>query len=190
MKALGRLFFAAAVLFAAGLNAAEIEGVRLDDSVTSAGQALALNGFGLRTRIVFKVYVAALYLPAKTQDANAAIAMPGAKRMTMVMLRDVGADQFAGALAASLRNNVPEPQLKRLDPEIAELMTRIHQVGEARKGMKIELDYAPTSGTMLKINGAAHGAPIRGEDFFRALLLTWLGEKPAQGELKKALLGH
>jgi len=30
---------------------------------------------------------------------------------------------------------------------------------------------------------------IEGEDFYRALLRIWLGDKPVQEDLKKALLG-
>ena len=47
--------------------AAEIEGVKLADSVrvSDAGSDLVLNGAGVRTRVVFKVYVSALYLQQK-----------------------------------------------------------------------------------------------------------------------------
>jgi hypothetical protein len=38
-------------------------------------------------------------------------------------------------------------------------------------------------------NGAPQGKPIPGEDFYRALLRIWLGEKPVDGELKQAMLG-
>ena len=31
--------------------------------------------------------------------------------------------------------------------------------------------------------------PIAGEDFYRALLRIWIGDKPVQDDLKKALLG-
>ncbi len=36
---------------------------------------------------------------------------------------------------------------------------------------------------------APAGAPIAGEDFYRALLRIWLGDRPVQDDLKKALLG-
>ncbi|MBV9360565.1 MAG: chalcone isomerase family protein [Betaproteobacteria bacterium] len=55
--------------------------------------------------------------------------------------------------------------------------------------MRIVLDYSPSAtSTMLYINGAAQGDPMRGAEFFRALLRIWLGERPAEEELKRLLL--
>lgn len=45
------------------------------------GHSLVLNGYGLRTLtfLHIKIYVAALYLPRKTDDPNAILASPGPK---------------------------------------------------------------------------------------------------------------
>jgi hypothetical protein len=40
------------------------------------------------------------------------------------------------------------------------------------------------------VDGAARGEPIPGEDFYAALLKIWLGEKPVDADLKKAMLGQ
>ena len=61
---------------------------------------------------------------------------------------------------------------------------------EAKKGMRITLDWVPAAGTQLTVDGKPSGAPIPGEDFYRALLKIWLGEHPVQDDLKKALLGE
>ncbi len=50
------------------------------------------------------------------------------------------------------------------------------------------IDFLPGSGTRITFNGAVRGT-IAGEDFSRALLRIWLGENPADADLKKALLG-
>jgi hypothetical protein len=63
------------------------------------------------------------------------------------------------------------------------------EMKEARKGMRITLDWTP-AGTQMSVDGRAAGAPIAGEDFYRALLKIWLGENPVQADLKKALLGE
>jgi hypothetical protein len=39
------------------------------------------------------------------------------------------------------------------------------------------------------VAGQQRGKDIPGEDFYRALLRIWLGEKPVQDDLKQALLG-
>ena len=43
-------------------NALELAGVKLDDKAQVENAALQLNGAGIRTRVIFKVYVGALYL--------------------------------------------------------------------------------------------------------------------------------
>ena len=178
-----------AVLVASAAQGAELEGVKLPDKVPAAGAELELNGMGLRRRFVFRVYVAGLYLPQKSQSAASVLAMPGPKRMTLVMLRDVGAQQFSEALLDGLRDNLSAAELERLKPQVDELMARMAQIGEAKEGSTIELDYTPSAGTVMKVNGAPQGAPMAGEAFFQALLRVWLGEKPVQEDLKKSLLG-
>ena len=42
--------------------------------------------------------------------------------------------------------------------------------------------------TVVSLNGAAKGT-IPGEPFNRALTKIWLGDKPAQADVKKAMLG-
>ena len=61
---------------------------------------------------------------------------------------------------------------------------------EAKNGMRITLDWLPGAGTQVTVQGRPTGAPIPGEDFYSALLKIWLGEKPVQADLKKALLGE
>ena len=67
------------MLLALPALAAEVSGVKLDDKVSVGGKELVLNGAGVRTKVVFKVYVASLYLPSKTTDLAGVLASkPGA----------------------------------------------------------------------------------------------------------------
>jgi len=176
-------------LLASPAFAGELEGVRLDDRVSAGKQELQLNGMAVRTRFFFKVYVAGLYLPQKTQDAQAAIGMPGMKRMAIVMLRDVDADSFSKSLRAALHDSNSDAELAPLQPQIDALFGAIHRIGEAKKGATIVLDFAPGTGTSLTVNGVLELKPVAGDDFFVALLKVWLGEGPVAHNMKKALLG-
>jgi hypothetical protein len=177
------------MLFSLPGLSAELEGVRMDDRLRLGAQELELNGMALRTRAFFKVYVAGLYLAQKTQAPEQALRAPGPKRMELAMLRDVGAETFAGSLLDGLKDNNPDSELARLKPQVDELMALMQKIGEAKKGMRITLDFAPGAGTSLLVNGAPQGKPIAGEDFFPALLRIWLGERPVSADMKKALLG-
>ena len=182
------LFFAVALAVGFGANAAEVAGVRLDDKTQLESRELVLNGAGLRKRVIFNVYVIGLYLPEKKSDPAAVLALAGPKRAAIHMLRDVGAERFIEALVDGMRENTSEAEYKALEPRVKELAATMAQIGEAKKGMNIALDWTGAA-TQLVVNGKPAGKPIAGEDFYRALLRIWLGDKPVQDDLKKSLLG-
>ena len=170
--------------------AAEVAGVKLDDKVRVANTDLALNGAGLRKRAFFQVYAIGLYLPEKKTAAAEAVAATGPKRVAIHMLRDVNAGQFTDALTDGMKDNHSEADMKALDPRLKQLSAIMAQMKEAKEGMRIALDWVPAAGTQVTVDGKATGAPIAGEDFYRALLRVWLGENPVQADLKKSLLGE
>jgi hypothetical protein len=167
-------------------SAAEVAGVKFEDTARVAQATLELKGAGLRKRFFFEVYAIGLYL----MDAKAdPIEQSGAKRVAMHMLRDVGAERFTQALVDGMRPNHDEATMQALAPRIEQLSAIMREVKEAKQGMSISLDWVPGAGTRVAIDGRPAGAPIEGEDFYRALLRIWLGDKPVQDDLKQALLG-
>lgn len=170
-------------------HAAEVAGVKIDERAKVGAAELVLNGAGLRKRAFFQVYAMGLYLAERKPAAADAIAAPGAKRVAIYMLRDVDAATFTEALVDGMRPNHDEATMKSLEPRIAELSAIMNELKEARKGMAILLDWQPGTGTVVSVEGKPRGKPIAGEDFYRALLRVWLGERPVQDDLKKALLG-
>ena len=134
------------------------------------------------------MYVIGLYLPEKKTDAAAVLALAGPKRAEIHMLRDVGADTFTNALVEGLKANHSEADYQALEPRVKELSDIMAQIGEAKDGMTIALDWTGAT-TRLGVNGKPAGKPIAGEDFYRALLRIWIGDKPVQDDLKKSLLG-
>lgn len=168
---------------------AELEGVKLEQATQVSAAPLVLNGAGVRIRAFFKVYVAALYVPKKATDSAALLSQTGPRRVAITMLRDVDAATFAGALNDGLKDNHSEAQLAGLKPQIDALNAAFKQVGEAKKGDLIQLDFAPDVGTRVVVNGQQRGSAMAGDAFFSALLRIWIGDKPADGGLKKGLLG-
>ena len=178
------------LLLAAPLGAAEVAGVKLEDRARVGNAELVLNGAGLRKRAFFQVYAIGLYLQEKKPAAVDAIAAPGAKRIAIHMLRDVDAATFTEALADGMRANHDEAAMKTLEPRVAQLAAIMDELKEAKKGMSIVLDLQPGAGTVVNVDGKPRGNPIAGDDFARALLRIWLGDKPVQDDLKRALLGQ
>lgn len=172
-------------LVAAPAFAAEVAGVKIDEQARVGSAELVLKGAGLRKRFFLQVYAMGLYVADRNADP---VAQPGAKRIAIHMLRDVEADQFVGALADGIRDNHSAAEAKALEPRVAQLGAILAALKEAKKGMLITLDGVP-GGTLVSVDGKPAGKPIEGEDFYRALLRIWLGDKPVQDDLKKALLG-
>lgn len=167
----------------------ELEGVKIDATAQVGPAALTLNGAGVRTRAIFRVYVAALYVPQKSADPAALLAQKGARRIAITMLRSVDADTFAEALSDGLRSNLSEAQFASFKPQIDSLSATLKAAGEAKKGDSIHIEFVPDTGTRVTVNGQARGAAIAGEDFYAALLRIWLGDKPVDSGLKRGLLG-
>jgi len=187
---MARLLAAVVLAFAAagaGAQPVEIEGVKLEPTAQVGGATLQLNGAGVRTRAIFKVYVAGLYVPQKAADAATLLAQKGARRISITMLRDVDAESFASALNDGLRNNHTEAQVAGFKSQIDALNANLKAVGEAKKGDVIHFEFVPDSGTRVTVNGQPRGSVIPGEDFFTAVLRIWIGDKPVDGDLKKGL---
>lgn len=183
MRAIAGVFVS---MFASAALAADVAGTKIPDKASVSGSELVLNGAGVRTRAVFKVYVASLYLPATATTLDAALAK-GPRRIQLNLLRSVSPDQLADALTDGLKENNSAAELATLKPQIDQMVALMKSLGSVKEGDVITIDFVDGA-TRVGFNGAAKGA-IDGEAFNRALTKVWLGEKPVQDDLKKAMLG-
>jgi hypothetical protein len=172
-------------------QAMEVAGVAVADKarLNPDTPELTLNGAGLRTKLIFKVYVAGLYLTEKKGNTADVLALKGPKRVTLTLMRDLSADQLTEALAEGLKNNNGADDLARLKPQIDALMATMTAIKQADKGSVVTFDYVPGFGTRITVNGEPRGALIVGDDLYNAVLKIWIGDKPVEDSLKKALLG-
>jgi chalcone isomerase-like protein len=173
-----------ALLLAAPAFAREVAGVSLPDTVTVSGTELRLNGAGIRKKLWIEVYVGALYLPAPSADAAEIVALDAPKRVLMVFRRGVEKKQILDAFREGFEANSPkaelpalEQMLKRIEPALADL----------KKKDEIVVTYIPDQGTT--VTGPAGTATVEGKEFADALFRNWLGRKPADGDLKRKMLG-
>ena len=171
-------------------GAVEVAGVRIDDRVRVAQSDLQLNGAGIRTKFMFKVYIAALYLPERKSSTSDVVALSGPKRVSMRLVRDLSAEQLVEALEEGIRDNTSPAELDALSSRLTELKAIMLDVKQGRDGDLMTLDFLPGTGTQVAMNGTVRGKIIAGDDFYRALLRIWLGDNPVSKDLKKALLGQ
>lgn len=180
-----RLLIALA-LIALPASAAVIEGVTVKDTATLGDKELVLNGAGVRTKVFFKVYVGSLYVPAKATTLKGVLA-DGPRRVQLNMLRTLPAETLLTAFTDGLKDNNTAAELEATAEARAEMVKIMTAFGEVKEGNVITLDYVGGS-TTLTLNGKARGT-IAGAAFNTALMKIWLGSKPVQEDLKKAMLG-
>ena len=182
-KWLAAVVFLLASMF--DLHAATLAGVTLPDTVQVGGTSLVLNGVGLRKKFVVKVYVAGLYLEQKSSDANAIIKAEASKRVVMQFLHGASKSQLADAFDESFKNNSPDAT-KTMKADIDRLLGALEPVKE---GDQMVFTYVPGKGTTLAINGKEK-LTIAAPAFGPVLLSVWLGPKPPNADMKKAMLGQ
>jgi hypothetical protein len=179
----------AALLTMPPAGAAALEGQQFQEQVSVADTELKLNGLGLRAVLIIKAYVVALYLPERADTAEAVLANPGPKRVEIRMLGSASARDFNRALQSGLRKNTSPEGLLLLRQRIDQFEADINAIGMVHKGDRITLDFDPRRGLLLGLNGQARGEPIAGLDFYAAILRIFIGQRPVDAAVKRALLG-
>ncbi len=189
MKHLVKFVFATILLsLTFSANALTVKGVKVDETAQVGGKALVLNGAGIRQKMVFKVYVAALYLTQKQSNANALISDAGNKRVSMHFLRELNAETLLKGMNEGFTDNNNAAEMAAIEPQMKQFRDMMSSAKEVKKGDLIVLDFT-TAGTQVVINGKSLGIVV-GEAFNKALLRVWLGAKPVDASLKKAMLGQ
>lgn len=181
---------AIAMLTGHAAHAGDIAGVHFDERASLANSELQLNGGGLRTRFMLKIYAIGLYSPKKADNLEALLAQAGPRRIQIVTLRELTAEQFADGLVEGLRRNHTEAEYARLQARIDEFRAALLSLRNAAPNTVIRLEWLPGSGTRLLVGNEQRGRDIPGEDFQRGLLRIWLGDKPVDSDLRSSLLGR
>jgi hypothetical protein len=163
--------------------ARDLAGANMPEVVSAGGRVLALNGTGVGTKILVHVYVIGLYLERKTTDARTAITSNEAKRMALILLRNVSRQQFVQAVEKGMMRNsgLPMPRLR------ARLDLLEQALPALAKGDRLDFTYLPGVGTVVR--GHGRELTIPGQDFAEALFSVWLGPQAESRTLRQDLLG-
>lgn len=151
---------------------------------------LVLNGAGTRTRVMFQVYDMALYLPRKASTAEAALSMPGPKRLSFVALREIPGTDLGLAFIKGLQANSTREQVQRHTPSSTRLIEIFSGKSRLLPGERFAMDYVPGKGTQFFIQGQPQGAPVGDAEYFEMVLRIWLGPSAVEPLLRDALLGQ
>lgn len=170
------------------LHAREVAGIDIAENISFSEQStkLKLNGVGIRTKFIFDIYIGSLYLGEKSNKPEEIYTMHGEKRISMHFLYDeIEKAKLVTGWNTGFENNLSSNDLTKFKQQIDQFNNLFVM---AKKNDVINLNFTPTTGTHVVINGNILGL-VEGDDFFIALLKIWLGAKPADSDLKQAMLG-
>lgn len=182
------LFFA--LSYSGGAASAEVAGVQFPESASVRGTPVVLNGAGVRYRTIFQVYAAGLYLGKKADNSEAVMATPGPRRLHLQLLRNVDASEMGRLFTRGMEDNVSRGEIGKLIPGLVRMGEIFAEVKKLSPGDTITVDFIPGQGSFVEVNGKLRDRPFLEPEFFNAFLSIWLGNKPADSNLKEALLGR
>ncbi len=175
------MFFLASSAFAL-----EVAGVNMPDTLKAGGTDLVLNGAGSRTKFFMKVYIGGLYLNQKSSDALKII---DADEPMAVRLEIISGLVTSSKMESAVREGFENSTKGNIAPlkDKIEAFINIFKA-KINKGDIYEFINVPGKGVEIYKN-AALSSVIEGIEFKKALFGIWLGEKPAQADLKEHMLG-
>lgn len=174
---------------AGAAQAIEVGGLKFDDTAKVAGKELKVNGAGVRTRVIVKVYALVLYLPEKKDTTAGVLESSGPRRFSLGLLREVTGDDLGQAFMAGITANTDKAERSKFVNQLAQFGEAFVSIPQGKKGDVITVDWVPDTGTVMFLNGKPIGEPMKDIAFYNAVLKIWLGDKPVDSSLKPQLLG-
>lgn len=177
--------FAAATALCLALVAAAPVRAELPSKLKIGETTLVLNGAGSRSKYLMKMYEAGLYLTEPSHDAAAIIDANNAMVIRLEITSGlVTQEKLLESLNEGFENST--------GGNTAPLKGQIEQfrkcfADEIAKGDVFDLVHVPAQGIVVLKNGKRAGA-VQGLAFKQALFGIWLSNKPADEDLKVALL--
>ena len=165
--------------------ALDVAGVNVAQTVSAHGKTLTLNGSGIRKKLFFKVYVGSLYTERKVTTPAQLLAEPGEKLVRMNFVHSkVEKEKIVEAFAEGLANNSPGVARSAEAKAFLSWFTADFVAGDT-----VDISLSPDGTVAASHNGKALGS-VRSPALVQGVLLIWFGEKPADGDLKKGMLGN
>jgi len=169
--------------------AKEIAGIELEEvaRLSVNNTQLVLNGSAVRLEAQHAVYVGGLYLKEQSTSLKEITADPNPKRFLFYCsTSQISGEKLINAWEQGFAINYTEQQIEMMKPMIHEF-NKVWRSGLS-EGDEVWVDFIPTEGTKISINGILAGE-IAGDQFYHAFLKTWLGPHPFNTKMKNGLLG-
>lgn len=188
IKFVGHWLFVCLLVLSNQAFSKQIAGIEVPETKTVAQTQLTLNGAGIRSKFFMDLYVGSLYLKAPETIADKVITLDE----TMMVQLDITSgmitsDRMIEAIEEGF-DSATNGNTQPINSEIEQFISIFSEPIKIKDNF--QLLYQPQRGlTVLKNNKVINEQAIS-PTFKRALFAIWLGDKPAQKSLKKAMLGQ
>lgn len=173
------------VLLAGTAWAADVAGVKVLPQVEIGGESLHLNGYGIRKKFFFKIYVGSLYTTHPVATTAEALAEPGGKLIRMDFLyHKVEKEKIVDAFAEGFEKNSPG----LVDTASAQAFLHWFDA-DFVEGDRVDLLLGGDGSVSASHNGRQLGS-LNDPALARGVLLIYLGQEPADDDLKEGMLGR
>lgn len=179
--------FLAVLITVIGINLSsaqkEIAGVKVASKATFQEKELDLNGAGLREKLWFDLYVGMLYVTNKSENADALINSNNPMAIKLhITDSKVTQEKMVKAVNEGFKN---ASHGKATKAEIAKFISFFSE--KIAEGTIFDIIYMDGETTVYR-NGVKKGS-VAGLEFKKALYAIWLGNEPADEDLKEGMLG-
>lgn len=178
------LAIVALLLLTTNVQAREVAGVEISETAVIGNQTLNLNGCGVRKKFFISVYVGSLYTGSRVTSLAEAVSDTAPKliRMTFVY-KKVEQEKILDAFAEGFANNTPELSGSSEARDFLSLFNRDFVQGDT-----VDLELGPDGEISVLHNGLLLGG-LTSRELSRGILGIYLGDKPADKDLKQGMLG-
>lgn len=164
----------------------EVAGVNLPNSETYQGHTLTLNGAGVREKLWIDLYAGGLYLAKKTSDAAEVVSSNEPMSIKLhIVSKLITSDKMVDAVNEGFESSTGG-DTKALASEIKKFKSFF--MAEIKKNDVFDIVYIPGTGVIAYKNDKELGT-IEGMAFKKALFGIWFSNRPADDDLKEAMLG-
>jgi len=160
-----------------------------EDSVQVDGQTLVLNGSGPLSVNRVKIYTVGIYLPARKSTVQEILALPGAVRVKIAMLKSVESETMSRRFIADVHANTSKDDRLIIANQILTLGMGFGAIGDWNVGDVMYIDWIPSKGTVISWNNKQAAEPLKNQLLMQSILKIWLGDNVYDTKLKRLLLG-
>ncbi|MEH6586294.1 MAG: chalcone isomerase family protein [Halioglobus sp.] len=184
MKYIISIFFSS--LLALPVQARDVAGIEMPETIDAGGTALTLSGAGIRKKMFMDIYAGGLYLVDKSIPTERIVAADESMAIRLHMVSGLVSSEAMEEATRDGFDNATDGNIASISNYIEEFIAVFRE--PIVEGDVFEIVYVPTKGMSIFKNGGYIKTVSGGLPFKQSTFAIWLGDEPADNGLKRAML--